>query len=495
MENKNYLGIYLSKTGATVVCLDSLGKGRRILGAFDVSLEPQQDADSGAAMSELARLIAAGCAERQLTFAEAYVAVDRAMFMQHKLHSDFTDTRQINQTIKFDTEGTLSADINSVAVAYKIASTDQGGSQLAVFTAEHQILSEILTALQGNGIDPVAVEPDVICLSRFTEQHLRPAEDSNSLFAMLSGRSAYLVGFAESRQSPGMRAFLVGPTQDRAKLLAREVPLTIALFGAGEPVTQLRVLDSTGALNCRQLSERLGMEVAEVELSDWVVADSELLAGCADLVDFAVACGGALAPLEKTRSINFRNDYMPYQGKKRRLEKTVKFLSVSACVLIVALGVYVTAQLLQVNRYGTNVYNKLKPQYSAVALGQRMPSRMKDAVKKLGAISRLVQHNIGQGGDEEAIARRLTLVLEAFNKCAKRTDLNIDNITVTDKNISIRGDTSDQRNTLKVFDTIKEKMDIPQHRFQQEGPRHSFNITVVPKNSDRKSTGTGGRRT
>ena len=39
MDGQNYLGTYISKNTATVVCLGSGGKGAKILGCFSVSVE------------------------------------------------------------------------------------------------------------------------------------------------------------------------------------------------------------------------------------------------------------------------------------------------------------------------------------------------------------------------------------------------------------------------------------------------------------------------
>jgi len=486
-SQKNYLGIYISKTAATIVCLDSQRKGSRLLACFDVSL-PQQEADEGGSkMAELARLIAEGCSERQIVISEAYVALDCAMFMQHKIHSDFADVKQINQTVRFDTEEALSTDISSVAVAYKIATSSENGSELDVYTAEHKILSEILLALQGNGIDPVAIEPDVNCLARFIEQNDPPPADKSVLFAFFSEHNGYFIGFARSRKTPTTRAFLIGGTQDRNILLLRQVPLTSAAFGIDGPVEQLRVFDSKGSIDCQRLSEKLGIEVTGIEPGDYIGGESENLSLGKAIVGAAIAGGAVLAPSERQQRVNFRDDYMPYQGRKLRLQKALKIFSASVSVLLIALGMYLTVQLLQVNKYRARILDKLRSDYSAVALGQRMPGRMSDAVKKLGSIKRLVEHNVRGMADDESIPTKLAFILEAFNKCARRTDLNIDSITVTEKYISIKGDTSNHANTLKLFDTIKQRMDIPKVGFNQEGPRHGFNITVVPRKTGAKT--------
>ena len=123
MESQNYLGIYLSKNTAIVVCLGPQKKDGDGLKCFRVSVEGQEKED----MQALAGLIAQGCTERNLKFSEIAVALDCAMFMQHSVHSEFKDPKQIAATVRFDTEEALATDITNVAVAFEIASSDQNG--------------------------------------------------------------------------------------------------------------------------------------------------------------------------------------------------------------------------------------------------------------------------------------------------------------------------------------------------------------------------------
>ena len=124
MESKKYLGVYLSKNTATVVCLEPQGRNFELAGCFSVTAEETE----GATTQELANLIGKGCAERNLKFSEVTVALDCALFMQHSVHSEFTEPKKIAATVRFDTEGAIAADISEVAIAFKIISTDAAGT-------------------------------------------------------------------------------------------------------------------------------------------------------------------------------------------------------------------------------------------------------------------------------------------------------------------------------------------------------------------------------
>ncbi len=76
------------------------------------------------------------------------MALDCAMFMQHNVHSEFSDPKRIAATVRFDTEEALATDITDVAIAFRITSSDDSGSNLTVFTAQRKVLSDVLGALQ-----------------------------------------------------------------------------------------------------------------------------------------------------------------------------------------------------------------------------------------------------------------------------------------------------------------------------------------------------------
>jgi hypothetical protein len=488
VESQNYLGIYISKSTATIVCLGPQKKDGGAVKCFSVSAEGQEQQD----MQALAGLIAQGCAERNLKFSEVTVALDCSMFMQHNVHSEFSEPKQIAATVRFDTEEALATDITNIAVAFEIASSDETGSQLTVFTAERKILSEVLDALQQYNLDPVNIEPDANCLSRFIcRQAASPeSEQAETLYGMLSRRSGYLVvppaASGESRKASIVRTFLVGAKQDTTKLLQREVLVTTALAEGGEPIGSLKVFDSAGSVNTRQLSDKLGIETSEIDLRK--VAETRLgpEADFDDPIDFAIAYGAAMVLSEKDRSVDFREDFNPYQGKKLRQRKTLKTAAISVTILLVAVGLYFQTQLFSVNRSKNNLRSKFAKDYAEVTL-DRLPGnfKIKDAVREVARLLRRIEdEKKGLITDEKSISSNLTMVLTAFNKCAAQTNLNIDTITITTKDIMITGDTSNRQNRQRFFETVRNSgMEIIREGYSLKNNRESFRITVAPKTS------------
>ncbi len=487
MESHNYLGIYISKDTATVVCVNSHGRGEKVTGCFSVKAQEQEQPN----MQILANLIAQGCDERKLAFSDVAIALDCAMFMQHSIHSDFTDSKQIAATIRFDTEEALATDITDVALTFEITSTNESGSTLTVFTAQRKILSEVLLSLQQHNLDPITMEPDINCLSRFINNKIPISQSKQgTLFALLSRRSGYLIippapAGADSQKSSIVRTFLVGPKQNRTELLKREVLMTSALAQSAEAINFLRVFDSAEAVDKKTLSEKVGLETADIDCFDTAQNEIQPYADCADRVDFAIAYGAALTLFEKEHSVNFRDDFSPFQGKKIKTQNALKFAAVSVSVLFIAIGLYFQTQLFNVNRDRKKIRSKFTQEYSAVAL-EKLPDKttFKNAVRELRSLQRKIEaQKKGLGDtDQTSILSKLTLVLFAFNKCAAQTDLNIKMLSITGQNITITGDTSGRQKSITFFDQLRKSgLSVDRPNYDLKGNRDGFSITVTPK--------------
>mgnify|MGYP000020466445 CR=1 FL=1 len=479
MESRNYLGIYWARDRATVVALAAQGRDWKLLDAFSVSVanEPEQGP------SALADRIGRACSERNVKFGAAGVALDCEMFMQHTVRSEFQDEKKIAATVRFDTEEALATDISEVAVAFRITSSDEEGSTLDVYTAQRSDLSDLLFSLQGHGIDPVTVDPDVYCLSQYLRTYGGgESSESRPLYALLSDSRGYLVSPAELSQRSLMRAFPVGSAQQRDQLLAREILVSAGLAESVGKVGRLCALDARNEVDVRELGARTGLRAETCDLARMAGLNPTDWNDCSGPVDLALAYGAALAvPQEK--SVNFRNDHMPYQGTLVRKRRALKFFSFALTLLLLAVGVYYHTQLLEVQRHQAALRSKFEPDYLAVLPGEDvLPETMETAVKDLDRALRRLQAETTGVGAENSISSKLVRVLQAVNSCAKKTDLNIDSVTITERSILVNADTSSRRNTLSVFDAMKKAgLEVQDHRIITEGGRDNFSVTLEPK--------------
>lgn len=480
MESGNHLGIYLRKNRATVVCLAPPGRERRVAACFSVSLEGESEQNQ----QVLADRIAAACRERKIKFTDAAVALDCASFMQHTVHSEFSDPRRIAATIRFDTEEALATDISEMAVAFRVTSTGDEGAQLDVFTAQRAILSDLLLSLQSNGIDPMTVDPDVCCLARYLAQYgpTPAAPEQSTLHALLSDSRGYLVLASPTRQAPLLRTFLIGPAQERNALLAREMLVTTALIDTGHPVKQIDACDAQGRLVPASLRQGTGLDVGLCDLPALAGVQPGDLPDGVNAVDFALACGAALAPAQKADSVNFRNDHMPYLGRKRRLQNAVRLLSISVTILLLAVGVYVHSHLIRVNQQRERLHDKLEEDYLPAIPGKtKMPTPMRDALAEIERTLRILRSNKeGPGANHESVSAKLTLVLQGLSACARQADLNITSITITGTSITISGDTSSRHNTTETLGAALKEVGllIDSHDLRADSGRDAFTIRL-----------------
>lgn len=456
MESQNRIGIYLRNDRATVVCLASQGREKKLLGCFSVFA----DESAESSRQSLADRIAQECKQRRFKFAEAYVALDCTLFMQHRVHSDFGDYKKIAATVRFDTEEALATDVSDMAVAFRIVSSADDGSTLDVFTVQRDVLSDVLLSLQSNGIDPITVGPDVCCLSHYLGEYGRSDENEASgvLYAFLSDSRGYLIGMpANSDDASTLRAFPVGPAQERTALLTREALVTAALAENAGPAEKMCISDVSGQLDVQTLGERVGLQVDDCGTTAMADVEPDQIADCANGVDFALAYGAALGQSPKDVSVNFRNDHMPFLGKKLRVQKAVRFLSISLAILFLAVGIYFQAHLMRVNRGRVALRARLEPDYLAVMLNKReLPEKMDRALRDVeGELRRVRQGRSGEWTDQASTPARLAQVLMALNACATQTDVNIRTITIG-SNIVISGDTNTRSSHIAVLDALEE---------------------------------------
>lgn len=478
MQNQGYLGIYLSRDKATVVCLDSAQPSAKLIDCLEISAQDQDE--SADSFVELADKIAQFCGKQEVDFAHIGVAMDCSLYMQHDVHSNFTDAKQIQSTIHFDAEEALASDVGEFALAYNVLSSDETGSNLRVFTAKKKILSELIKALAANNLDPVTVEPDVTCMGRFINQRYFGGQKPQKgvLFAALNETTGYFIGPFDAEGKPALlqRTFFIAEGQDRGKLLLQQASLSIAKLGAENNLDKLLFVDSQGKLQGDEVGSALSLKT---ESADFAQPQQ-----CGDAMGFAAACGAALSHIEKQPSLSFRKSFMPYLGRQRRIEQTLKVVSICCCVIFVALGLNLTIKLVQKNEPIRQMHTKFKADYAAAMPETKMPSSLTIARDRLrrerNRIKNVKSGQLSATG-EKSISAKLTAVLEAFNNVASRTDLNVEKVSITTKNISITGDTSNRSNTLRLLKEIKEIMNVEQERLGTKSGRDTFSITVAPK--------------
>ena len=340
-----------------------------------------------------------------------------------------------------------------------------------------------------HNIDPVYVEPDIICLSRFLLHNLEKQNTTRTLFAIVSATNGYIIVPPSATQKQSiLRTFLVGSAQDKLNLLASQIAVSSALLSADEKIDLLNVFDSSASIEADRLREAVGIKTEIINLTkdgQLKTQDSELLT---DSVGLAIAAGAALAFDDKQR-VDFRADFNPYQGKQMKLEKNLRIISICAVICMVALGIFSQTVLSKVNNPREARRESFNADYMLVMpASKEVPRSLIVASKELENERRHLQ-NITRGyssGGQQTVTDKLALVLKAFNASAEAAKLDIQTIDITPSSIRITGSTTNEAGIKRLRDAIAQNnLKIDNDTTTPKADRFNFvlnlSVNTVPK--------------
>jgi len=475
VDKQGYLGVYLSQQTATAVLLSAQGPNINLQDSFSVSSEAVEEPGLS-----LASVVARKIAARGRSFRTVAVAVDCALYTQHGLRSEFTNPKQIAQTIRFDAEEALATDAMDMAIAFNVTATDQNGSDVAVFTANRQLLTDILNDLQTDALDPMSIEPDVVCLMRFFRHYMEPAVDVSPILVIFSDHSCYIIiNPAHPQNIPIVRSFLVDSAQDKTLVLARQIPLTIASLKLAAHPTSLIIAGRVDNIDYDQIAQRTHLEIQTMELPLPKTQDQPPSAVKTTDAPFAIAYGSALSQFPRTGRTDFRQDFAPYIGQKLVLRKTLRFVSICVTIIILAAAAHFQLQAFKTNNYASRLDTEMSDDYSSVMMGKKPPAQESIPSRLRREYNTILKREKGLIGDDESIPAKLTRIFEALKDSPAKIDLRIDNISITQKSIRITGDTNRRSGTLSLFNSLKKKnFKILQQNLSHKVNRDTFSITL-----------------
>ncbi len=469
MEEKGSLGIFLSS-----------GKAVAVWSSPDASIRHKlvvtPDADEPVAMAlQTARAVI----RQGFAFDEVFIAADCSSYTQYNLHSEFEDYRQIESTIKFDAEEAAAADAMNLAVTFEVTATDETGSQVTVYTADRQLLTDMLMDLQEGGLDPTVIEPDVVCLARALDQTSNFSQRCETLFVVLSGKNCYMLA-PDEKNAPAVRTFLLPTGKDVTNMLTREVLLANASGSADRTLTSIALIDPADRVNTEMLTERTGLEITveapEQRLAQTLASDSEMTCG-----QLLIAYGAAMADRPRTRYADFRRDFMPYQGKRKVLEGSLRLIGISLTLLLVAVAGFFQFKAFRMNSYSRQLEDKMIQQYKAVMYGKAPRSGTSPItfLKRDVAQARRDKEGAG-GGDSKSPPAKLTFFFEVVNKLPKNIDVKVQQVKVTEKTMTVKGDTNARSSSRALIDSIKKHpvITVGSEQLRKDGNRDSFDITI-----------------
>lgn len=483
MEQNKYLGIYIAADKTTVVLAGKTAGKTEIFDYFCITPETQQpQPESGQTakftFADAAAKISATCAEKRFAFSNVAVAVDCRLYRQQKLHSEFQDFRQIAQTIRFDAEEALAVDAAQTAIAFEIVGKQMSGSDVTVFAAGADVITEIVKSLQGIKFDPVVIEPDSICFRRAIDDIAK-----DTIVSAVSETRCFMICPTGNDGKAIVRSFLTSPSQNKTSLLTSQVMLTLSAQSAEGRTAALKVYDLTGEIDVNSLTEQASMTVESLDIATKIALSQNENSNCEHL-DLIIAAGAACALSGKTEKVDFRADFMPYQGRKAAIEKLVKYAGAAAAAVFLILGVLLQIRFHSAGKDIAKIEAKFKSEYTIAMPGARFP-KSREAVRKLKSeINRIkdVKSGLLSASGEDSIETKLTLLFEAFNSVPKNIDIDIDKIAVTTKTMNVTGSTNLGGN-LQLFSAFDKhpKLMKSSATYEPKDGRDNFRLTIELK--------------
>ena len=472
MESNRFLGIAIARQQATVVCIDARNPAAEATDCFTVRPNP----DAGQVPS-LAAAMGQAIRSRELIYDQAAVALAGDFYAQYPIHSSFSEPRQIEGTIRFDAEEATAADAATLAVTFEILRPGADGSEVMVYSADRQALTDILLDLQPQQIDPVILEPDVVSLSRVLDKKAEFAHDFHTLYIILGSGSCCFLRNANKGHAVYGRRVLLAAKDNPLDDLARQFHLTVAGWPVEEPIQSIALVGDTKSIDLKSFSEKVFHPVKTVDLT--LPKDSE-----AEPAQILAAWGAALSHVLRGRRADFRRDFMPYQGRRRILQKSLRIISVSVSLILAAAAVYFQFKTFRMNGYTARLEHKIADEYKAAMYGQKLPPNQPLLTRLRNVLRQAKQRQEGFGsGDDNSVVARLTFVLEAINKAPASVDVYIQQIAVTERSVRVQGDTNGRKSTLQLFDEMKKhsKLEIESNQVSPSPPRDKFEVTLQVK--------------
>ena len=483
MEQTNCVGLYLSRDSATAVVLSLKGSHPEISGCFTIAKAPANEEDTEQSPPLAAQVVQRLAAER-LNYDEVTVSLDCALYTQHNMHSDFTDHKQIANTIAFDAEEALACDATDMAITFNITGTDENGANVSVFTSDRNSLDEILAELQDKSLDPATIEPDIVCLARYLQQYFTLPKESHPLFVVLSKESCYIIIPQHGHNAPLVRSFILGRSGDITSVLQREIPLTIASLNPTEPVNGILFAGETDDIDIKIIAERTGLDSQKIDLFRMADSTGSDPRDCQFQTAFAMAFGAALVELKRIKPCDFRQSFSPYQGKRLILQRSLRAISIFVTISMVALGIFFQSKVIKKKNYISQLDKNLRADYSAAMYGRKPAGRAPIRSQLNSAYNKVKIIKDGKGfGDESSVTAKLTFILEAMNASPKNIDLKITTVSISSKSMRVTGDTNSRASTLALFNSFKkhEKLNKTLEDVSGDNNRDKFGITLELK--------------
>ncbi|MBN1844871.1 MAG: hypothetical protein JW810_04250 [Sedimentisphaerales bacterium] len=436
MAKNRSLGIHYDQAHLTAVVLEKHGSDFHWASTIKLAANGSAGA---AAPEDLPRQLAEQVHQQYPRTLPVMLALAGRFYQTQMHHTEFTETRQIKQTLHFDVEEELAADAENLALCYCPCppvgggSAAGSGSDLIVYSHDRDRLVDVLGHLERTGLEPLRAEPDLCAWLHYLGQD--PGYPPGTPAAVIGWAfgSLYLVLLDEQRRPILTRSMICASPAHAVELLGPELRRSTAPLPAERaPRKLLYHAGGFGQDQIRRFAELSGL--ATVALAE------------ADLAT-ALAAGAAIGGFSHERAVDFRADGLPpgsmLASRRRALFGSSAAICLLMCCLLGLLKLYGRQYQRQqdqaqtaANRAYVEVFGEPP---GASADMTEIARKVRIEYRKL----RILRRSHTQSSLPDSASRTFMLMMDALAGLGEDFDLKIDSLRCSPKDVRLAGSVVD----------------------------------------------------
>ena len=481
---KNCLGIHYTEDRITAVLVHNDDGAYKLGDAL--KLEPDSDDQGGIALIEQLKQAINHGREKPAGVA---LSLGGRFYQSLSHHSQFSDTRLLNQTLRYDIEEEFAGDADSIALCYQIRTGKETGADLLVHTTDRQRLSNLLSEFEQADLDAFVAEPDIASWIHYLRNEGELSQREPVVAVAWSGQTLYILALDSQCRPVLTRSMPCASGAEAADLLNSEFMRSLAfLADADQPRILLYHPDQLEDKHINSLATKYKLQVSKLRMPD---------------LSSACAAGVAIGRLGQEVQTDFRADGLLPASLLRARRKA---LYVAAGSLTLFLMMWITLMNLYSSNYQENkrlalddmvagykiAYPGGKPPRNLLQVPRRTRLRLRDVEEKYSGNTVKTLR--------DSASNTLVLVFEALNKLPEDFDMTIDYMSANAEAVSTFDGSvpglkqlQDLRDAVSVNDSQLEIISINHTKIgtgSRDDPtnrrKFSMPIRIITKTTDKK---------
>ena len=434
------LGIHYSSSGLTAALVRQDRQHPQKAAVFKVAASQETgDGEVSSLLEQLARQLDANNCRR----APVALALAGAMYHSQFHHSEFSDPRQIRQTLRFDVEEDFSADAENLTLCFQQVPSPGAGTDLVVYTLNKEKILSVLSCFEKAGLDALVAQPDITAWVHYLKAHPNLPQGQPLLAVAWSAGTLYTLVLDKNLQPLLTRTCLCTTSAYAHEILAGELRRTLLLLP--NALVPQHLLYHGGGFTQEQITQlqrQTNLKFISLDEGDAAAA---------------FAAGAAISFLRGSSTADFRADGMAPRTVVAAQRKALYGLSVAAGVLFCSLMVVFNAYAGHYQRVSDDSIERMEKAYRDTHAGQKSPSgtnisrQLKTQLRQMNSESRIQTDRIQPGSASHA----LMLLLQALNTLPYDFDLQIKSLLVANDSVTMRGSVSDLERQIELDARIR----------------------------------------